>query len=271
MTTKIVDGVIVRERAIVQNFSFPNLPNAFTGIARSLEPKYTKQKTKDKESVIPQSTSSDYFLESDEDEEVEIIEVKQPISTKLLPYEDFELYCLKDTTRTAVVFFPNEEDPAFSFAEENFSKRMHYMTKEYNVFGKRIDTLEQATKFLTSLTQFFCYEIEHIEIGGHGTPTSISLPKETISVGNSDTELVMLFSILKPNSTILTLSCQNGKDMKNKENMLEYMARIGLGHKVIGTSCNNGKHLSLEVLSPYPLNLKYTDKKGKDVTMVYQF
>lgn len=184
------------------------------------------------------------------------------------PYENFEMPCLKFTSRSAVIFFPKDEDPAFSFTEENFVKRMEYMRKEFNVFGRRVDTLEEAIRELGIVTsQYF---VEHLELGGHGSPTTILWPMQRIEVGESDYDLTMLFSMLVVGSSIVTLSCKNGKNMKEKENMLEYLARIGFGHRVIGTKCDNGPGLRLEVTCPYPIELKYTNSKGEDVTVIHQ-
>ncbi len=197
------------------------------------------------------------------------IDITQTISGPSLPaFSDFYLPCHQNKNRAAVVFFPSNMDSNFSFSGEDFSKRMYYMSMEYNIFGKRVRDLSHAIQIMAEISETF--SIEHIELGGHGTPYSIQWSLERIEVGKSDDSLKLLFSMMSSNGTVLTLSCQNGKSVGD-ENMIDYLARIGRGHRIIGTSCNNSSALNLKVTSPYPLQLKYTTSYGGDVTVIRQF
>jgi hypothetical protein len=235
-----------------QEFSSANPPPKRTGKTERKQPKVREPEKS--EGVIDLTKG------------VASMQIFRPLPA-LPPYEDFHIPCEKSTNRAAIIFFPNDSDPAFSFADKDFIQRIHYMSKEFNIFGKRALCLQQATDVAVELRKHF--GMMHMELGGHGTPTSIDWPGENICVGEKDLELSILLSTLEPGSTVLTLSCQNGKSIPDGENMLEYLARIGYGHKIIGTSCDNGKHLSLKVSCPYPLELEYS-YKGRNVTIVHQ-
>ena len=302
MATRIVDGVIVRTKVpVIEEKPIKTNVDAFNGRSRSLVSKSvpiasirepianvkdadaphsspprptTLHPTPSYPRADPASSSKSFSVENTPPKRIRSPLIEETVVSKAdemtinYPYENFEMPCLKFTTRSAVIFFPKDEDPAFSFREENFVKRMQYMRKEFNIFGRRVDTLEEAIKELGIITsQYF---VEHLELGGHGSPTTILWPMEKIEVGESDYGLTMLFSMLVVGSSIVTLSCKNGKNMKDKENMLEYLARIGFGHRVIGTECDNGPGLRLEVTCPYPIELRYTNSKGKDVTVIHQ-
>lgn len=136
------------------------------------------------------------------------------------------------------------------------------MAQEYNVLLKRVSTLEDCVNVLKLMASH--YKIIHLEIGGHGTSTSINLGLSTLRVGRDRDKLASLFSYIDPHAQILTISCNNGKRIRG-DNMLTYLAKIARGHRVMGTVCENGSHLELKVESARPLKLTYT-YRGEDVT-----
>ena len=170
--------------------------------------------------------------------------------------------CMRYSDEAIVILYPDNNDPTFSSYDVDLQKRMKYMTHVYHVFLKRVSTLREAINVVSEIKKK--YKICEINLGGHGTATTLHWPSTTLKVNKDETDLRELFSMLEPNAPILTLSCQNGKKIQGK-NMLQYIAGIAKGHRVIGTTCNNGKHLRLKLTSPKPLNIKYTCN-GRDVT-----
>jgi hypothetical protein len=195
---------------------------------------------------------------------VEEVDISSTITgPPLNPYEDFYLESSKNVDVAAVILFPMNTDPAFSFSSDDFQKRMYYMAMEMNIYGKRVLNLEHAIACISEI--LMTQRIVHLEIGGHGDGFSIRLPEQVITVGDETTHLEILFSMLVPNSTILLVTCRGG------EQIIEYLARIGLGHRFIGVKCDLGPHINLKVESARPLEVKYTTNSGQDVTVVRQY
>lgn len=183
---------------------------------------------------------------------------------KCTSIRDNERYipCKRYSNEAIVILFPDNNDPVFSLHDIDLQKRMIYMTHVYHVYLKRVSTLQEAIGVVKEIKNK--YKICELNIGGHGSATMIHWPGEIIKVGKKEAELRELFNLLEPGAPILTLSCQNGKSIRSK-NMLQYIAGIARGHRVIGTTCNNGKHLKLKISCPKPLKIEYTNN-GKDVT-----
>lgn len=191
------------------------------------------------------------------------------IERSLLPiipirHNEFMINCKKLSNLAMITLFPDDNDYTFSIHDEDLQKRLHYMSSEYHVFLKRVRTLDEAISVVQTIKSQ--YNIGHLEIGGHGTPTTIKWPHYTIEVNKDRFKLNLLFSYLDLEASIMTLSCFNGKAIKG-DNILDYFGKIALGHRVIGTQCENGKHLSLKLSCPRPLKIKY--KRGNmDVTAI---
>lgn len=175
--------------------------------------------------------------------------------------------CKKFSNLAAVILFPDDNDPVFSSHDDDLQQRMDYMAREYHVYLKRVSSLSEAISVVRTIKTKF--RIGHLELGGHGSPTTIAWPKQIIEVGWNRSELETLFNMLEPEAAILTLSCCNGMTIRG-DNILEYLAKIARGHQVIGISCENGKHLSLKVSSARPFKVKYKNG-GTDVTVIKQF
>jgi hypothetical protein len=190
------------------------------------------------------------------------------LNTNLLPQVRFnEVYipCKKSTTLAAVILFPDDDDPTFDSDDVDLKKRMDYMAREYHVFLKRVSSLEAAINILSDIR--LIYDIGHLELGGHGTATSISWPDYTICV-NKDADIIkLMMDMLEADAVIMTLSCYNGL---GHNNILDYLAKIAKGHRVIGVNCANSKHLSLKVSCARPFKVKY--KCGnRNVTVIKQY
>lgn len=164
----------------------------------------------------------------------------------------------------AIILFPADNDPTFTINDEDLQKRMHYLAREYNVYLQRVYNLSDAIAITRTIKQFF--DIGHMELAGHGSATTLSWPRQVIRVGKCTDELTILFSMLQPDAAIMTLSCYNGKSISGS-NILDYFARIARGHRVIGTSTSNGKHLRLKISSAKPFIIEYTDMYGRNVTV----
>lgn len=263
---KIVKGVIVKT-PINSTQPSPN-PTAFYGRERRFSEGRIHQLSN---SPSPPSSSSNLSPPSDnlsptqvEQPIVEEIDISSTITgPPLNPYEDFYLESSKNVDLAAVILFPMDTDPAFSFSSDDFQKRMYYMSMEMNIYGKRVLNLEHAIVCISDI--LMTQRIVHLEIGGHGDGFSIRLPEQVITVGDDTTQLEMLFSMLVPNSTVLLVSCRGGNQF------IEYLARIGLGHRFIGVNCDLGPHINLKVESACPLKVKYTTHTGQDVTVIRKY
>ncbi len=242
--------------------------------SRGQGPSKTSSTVKKVPEKVESSSSLSYLPETlpPANEEGEIDVTSVITGPTLKPFEDFVLESQTPTHRAAVILFPKGTDPAFSFADKDFCKRMYFMATKYKVFGFRVANLEEASEKISEVIHSFHnggHSVQHLELGGHGTSTSISWPEQDIRVNCCDFELSLLFSMLEPESSILCLSCQNGRPTEG-ENMGEYLARVGLGHKIFTTTCDIGPHLDLKVNSALPFDVKYT-LHGKDVTAIYKF
>ncbi len=176
-----------------------------------------------------------------------------------------ELYipCKKHSIFASVTLFPDDNDINFSLNDIDLQKRMDYMAREYHVYLKRVSTLDDAIKIVKQIKK--SYSIGHLELGGHGNATSLAWPKHVLKVDCDTDKLRELFSLLHYDAAIMTLSCYNGKNTK-KTNMLEFLAGLARGHKVIGTSCANSKRLKLKISSARPFIIEYTNG-NKNVTV----
>lgn len=195
---------------------------------------------------------------------IEEVDISDTITgPPLEPYGDFFLPCKKDVDIAAIIFFPLDTDPAFSFSDESFQKRMYFMSMEMNVYGRRILNIEQAISSVSDI--MLNHSIVHMEIGGHGDGISIQLPEQTISIGEDSSCLELLFNMMVPDSTVLLLSCRGGGPI------IDYLANIGLGHRFIGVECDLGPNINLKVESACPLQVKYTTNSGRDVTVIRKY
>jgi len=176
-----------------------------------------------------------------------------------------ELYIpCPSSSLAAVILFPADNDPIFTINDEDLQKRMYYLSREYNVYLQRVYNIDDAIAITRTIKQSF--SIGHMELAGHGSATTLSWPRQVIRVGKCTDQLTTLFSMLHPGAAIMTLSCYNGKGI-NGSNILGYFARIARGHRVIGTSTSNGKHLRLKISRANPFEIEYTDMYGKNVTV----
>ncbi len=175
--------------------------------------------------------------------------------------------CKKYSNLAAVILFPSGNDPMFSLDDIDLQKRIEYMARAYHVYLKRVFILDEAIDIVINIKKK--YKIGHLELGGHGSPTSLSWPMHILKVGYDKEKLSLLFSLLEFDAAIMTLSCYNGKNIKG-DNFLDYLAKIAKGHRVIGTSCANGKHLRLKISSASPFIIEYT-KGNTNVTVIKQF
>ena len=165
----------------------------------------------------------------------------------------------------ALIFYPDKVDPNFSEHQEDLRLRIKYMAQEYNVFLKRISTIDQCLEYIKMLSRYF--KLIHLEIGGHGTATSIDLGKQHIRVGHDSQKLKDMFGYLEPEAQILTLSCNNGAARRSGgDNMITFLAKLARGHRVIGTKIENSSLLDLKVKSARPLRLAWK-YKGENVTI----
>ena len=179
----------------------------------------------------------------------------------MIKYNELYIPCKKPSDLAMLILFPDNDDPVFSLYDTDLQQRLDYMARVYHVYLKRVRNLDQALQIIQGIE----FNIGHLELGGHGSATTIHWPNYTIKVGKDRKELQQLFSYLEPDACIMTLSCYNGKPIKG-DNILDYFSKLAPHHRVIGTRCENGKHLSLKVSCPRPLKIKY--KKGNiDVTV----
>jgi hypothetical protein len=168
------------------------------------------------------------------------------------------------TNLASVTLFPDDSDPIFGLNDIDLQKRLQYMSRGYHVYLKRVNSLDDAINIVRKIKKY--HKIGHLEIGGHGTATSIKWPYQLIKVNENRDKLKTLFDMLEPTAAIFTISCYNGKKIKG-DNILDYFSKIAPGHKVIGTSCANGKHLHLKISSANPFIIEYTTSRGRNVTV----
>lgn len=175
---------------------------------------------------------------------------------------------MKESKYAAVLLFPDNHDPVFRTNDTDLQKRLQYMAREYHIFLKRVRSLDEAIAVTKVIKK--SYQIGHMELAGHGTPFTLSWPDYTIEVGYDREKLSILFNMLESHSSILTLSCDNGRVM-GTDNILDYLAKIARGHTVIGTNCENGKHLRLKISSARPFIIEYTTIDGRNVTITKKY
>lgn len=191
------------------------------------------------------------------------INVKVPAIIRAAKDNELHIPC-PSSSLAAVILFPADTDPTFSINDEDLQKRMHYLAREYNVYLERVYNLDDAIAITRTINTSFT--IGHMELAGHGSATTLSWPRQIIRVNTCTDKLTTLFSMLHPGAAIMTLSCYNGKTI-NGSNILDYFARIARGHRVIGTSTSNGKHLRLKISRANPFEIEYTDMYGRNVTV----
>lgn len=196
------------------------------------------------------------------------INTNTKIQNKLpLKCRDNEIYieCVKKySTFAAVILFPDDNDKAFTIQDEDLQMRMCYLAREYHVFLKRVKNLNEAIDITKKIN--LNYNIGHMELGGHGNPTSLAWPKERLEVNKNRDKLTILFGMLHYDAAIFTLSCNNGQEIYG-DNLLDYFAKIARGHRVIGISCANSNRLLLKISGAKPFQIEYTDQHGRDVTV----
>jgi len=201
-----------------------------------------------------------------------IIPQTYQIKNKLpFTFKNNEIYieCVKKySTLVAIILFPDDNDKAFTIEDENLQIRMCYLAREYHVFLKRVNNLNEAIDITKKIK--INYDIGHMELGGHGNPTTLAWPKEKLEVNKNRDKLKILFSMLHSNSSIFTLSCNNGQQISG-DNLLDYFAKIARGHRVIGISCENSNRLFLKISSANPFQIEYTDQRGRDVTVTKKY
>lgn len=179
------------------------------------------------------------------------------------------------TNDVALLLFPTEDhNAAFSKDNASLQDRLKLMSNHYHIVLKRVSSVFEARKAVLDVISSG-REISHLELGGHGTPTSLTWNHRTFG-GRLSSESVdpvvhgefrELFSQLKKEATILTLSCRGGERVTTGENLIQCIARLAQGHEVAGTKTVNGPHLELMVMSCKPMVLEYFDpKEQRNVT-----
>lgn len=175
--------------------------------------------------------------------------------------------CHKYSNYAAVILFPDDNDPIFELGDIDLQQRLKYMAREYHVYLKRVCNLNEAISVTRNIKMQ--YNIGYLELGGHGSATSLAWPDQILQVGYNKEQLFELFSLLEFGAPIMTLSCFNGKKIKG-DNFLDFLAKIARGHQVIGTKCANGKHLKLKLSSARPFIIEYT-RGNTNVTVIKQY
>jgi len=118
-------------------------------------------------------------------------------------------------------------------------------------------------------------DIELLSLEGHGTKTSIFLSydeaigeedREEFVIDMNDTELERYLDMLSPNAVISIDSCDTALGGRDHYNLFRVIVNMAHGRTVIGA---DGKiyPLSTELLSEYPLNRRYHDFHGNDITV----
>jgi hypothetical protein len=154
--------------------------------------------------------------------------------------------CTHISDTVAILLWP----PSLSI-NNDLQKRMTTLSREHHVYLRRVINLQQAIDIVDELKQ--TYKIMYLELHGIGTPTSICWPDQILWVGLNKDILSQLFNLLEPNACILTLSQQNGTEIKSSNNMVQYFSQIAKGRCVIGHTSNDLEHLTVKVRALNPV------------------
>lgn len=185
----------------------------------------------------------------------------------------------KQTDEVAILFFPvQDHNNAFTERDSDLMQRLEWMASEYHIILKRVPDIYEAVNIAEMIKEQE-KKICHIELAGHGTETSLTWSNsavgqiradETQEATLVDEALARLSRTLEDWASIVCLSCSNGGEVPGRENNLQHVARIAYGHRVIGTTIENGKHLDLLCTSIKPFEMQWFDQ-GVNVTGSCQY